>query len=105
MRHWTHDGAYLAAFGLLAVGCAAIAGGVPWPGVAACGAAVALLLGFRAMEAHTDTRKALDVSEAVTALRTKVSALAEAQTKTAEDASTALRGLATVRPVTRPPGY
>lgn len=76
-----------------------------WGGVACIALGVLLLAVCLALEYRATTRKALDVEDEVERLTKSVMALEAAQAKTAEDAATALRGLAAARVVPRAPGY
>lgn len=91
MSKWQHAGAYVASFAVVAVGCVALACGVEWPGVSAVALAVALLLGFRALESMEAVSAAKVESTAIEALQKQVAELKESAGKTAETAADALR--------------
>lgn len=107
MRHWTQDGAYVAGFLALLVGCGGLVAGFGWAAVSVLALAVALLVGVRALEMHEETRKALDVASTVDALRRQVATLAEESPKTKDTAETALRTAraADAGRANRPPAY
>lgn len=104
MKHWTHTGAYVAAFALLAVAVANLFLGIGWQAVAGAGLAVGLLASLRALEHFSDVRAALAVTADVDALKAKVSALEEGQRKVDEKAQAAIAGVTEVKSRRPAPG-
>lgn len=90
MSHWTHAGAYIAAFALVATGCVGLACGLGWPAVAVVSLAVALLAALLLTGHFSDVRAANSVLGDVGALKMEVHRLSERVGKAEEKAGNAI---------------